>query len=137
MEELLEQLVRDPAKVDSIIMTEVVQRLAQQKPSADSLVSMPILQRVHQSRDRNRSWFKYEIFLTKVLVAQVVTTEEFESAVLPLLKQDMDRVFLHKLGSCIKGTVTSYCKGRSDGGRDQCVQLMEWIGWLCSPAADF
>ena len=136
----LDILTTDPKKADSDLMEQVISKLTKgetgTKILAERLISLPVLERVNSSPDRVKSWFKFEVFLTKALVAGVVSAEEFESAVLPLLKEPMERGLLSRFGSCLKGTVTSYRKAKPNNREQQFVQLMEWIGWLCSPAAD-
>lgn len=119
------------------MISDVISKLSNEgKVGAEQVISLSILNQVHESSDRVRSWLKYEIFLTKILVTGVVSAEEFESAVLPLLKSEMDANMLSKFGSCLKGAVSSFRKTRSSYRDEEFVQLLEWISWLCSPAAD-
>lgn len=134
---LLDALNGDARKVDSDLIAVLIGKLDEQHAPAEVIVSLPLLVRVHQSEQRVAAWLKYEIVLTKVLVAGIVTPEQFESAVLPLLKSEMDPNLQAKFGSCLKGAVSSYRKVQSNYRQEQFVQLLEWIGWLCSPAADF
>lgn len=129
-------LTTAPNTVDSDMIAEVVKKLSEQNVKAEDLISEEIVSQVHASCDRVRSWFKYEIFLTKVLIAGVVSAEQFESAVLPLLKSQMDRCMMHKFGSCLKGTVSSYRSSKRAYRDEEFVQVLEWIGWLCSSSAD-
>jgi hypothetical protein len=137
MDVFLNALNEDARKVDSEMVAQVISKLSEQQAPADVIVSMPVLIRVHQSPQRMSAWLKYEILLTKVLTSAVVKPDEFESVVLPLLKEQMDVQLQAKFGSCLKGAVTSYRKLRATYREEQFVQLMEWIGWLCSPAADY
>ena len=100
---LMDALAADARKVDSDLLANVIGKLGEQQAPAEVIVSMPVLVRVQQSPQRVVSWLKYEIFLTKVLVAGIMTPEQFESAVLPLLKLQMDGNLQAKFGSCLKG----------------------------------
>src|SRR5437870_109958 len=79
------------------------------------------------SKDKMKSWFKYEVFLCRALILGLISPSRLEEVVLPILKQELPEDLLRRFASCLKSVVDTYRKEKPNSYYDE--EFLEILDW--------
>lgn len=128
-----------PNVVDSDLIQKIVLFYVDNKLTINKFISARNLLILSQSKERLKTWDKYESILLRLIQKDVYSIQSLETDVLGVLdnQNEWNEQLLTKLASCIK-TAVDFCKS-NEKYKDYAekIELIDWLSWFCGQSNDF